>query len=111
MRAFLLASLVLLTGCQAEEPNVSDASADGIHKLTAEEIAACDRALGEVVISGFGLQTCLVPTIDAGEACTSEHSCESLCLAETRQCAPVTPYFGCHDILIDGDETATICID
>ena len=54
---------------------------------------------------------CILPTPDAGQACDSGDDCASLCLAETRQCAPTTPFFGCHATLQPDGTEVTLCID
>lgn len=75
-----------------------------------------DAARAECVAAGgtptMGLvgPACARPTPDAGQACTSSEQCTGFCLAETRSCSPVTPYFGCHELLENG-EIVTICVD
>lgn len=58
-----------------------------------------------------GAKTCLRRTKDAGKACTKQTQCEGYCLARSRSCAPVTPMFGCNDILQADGREATLCID
>ncbi|MEY4697034.1 MAG: hypothetical protein RIT14_1462 [Pseudomonadota bacterium] len=54
---------------------------------------------------------CILPTPDAGAACDRATDCQSFCLAETRTCAPTTPFFGCHAILQPDGTEVTLCID
>lgn len=58
-----------------------------------------------------GAMACVKRTKDGGKACTRQTQCEGYCLARSRSCAPITPMFGCNDILqADGSE-ATLCLD
>lgn len=72
--------------------------------------ARCEQAGGQMVRGMIG-EMCAMPTPDAGQACTSSSDCSSsMCLAETRSCAPITPMFGCIELLED-DGPVTLCID
>ena len=108
-RAGIICVIALMAGglaaCQPEE-----SALEGF-KLTPEQVAACEAEFGEVVLSGFGIETCERPTLDGGNACNADSDCEGLCLAGPRQCAPVTPYFGCNEILLEPGEVVTLCVD
>lgn len=58
-----------------------------------------------------GARTCVKRTKDAGKACTRQTQCEGYCLARSRTCAPITPMFGCNDILQADGREATLCLD
>ena len=58
-----------------------------------------------------GVKTCVQRTRDAGKSCKREGDCEGFCLARSRSCAPVTPLFGCNDILQADGGQVTLCID
>ena len=58
-----------------------------------------------------GVKTCVQRTRDAGKSCKREGDCEGYCLARSRSCAPVTPLFGCNDILQADGGQVTLCID
>lgn len=76
-----------------------------------EEIA-CTRKGGDWVATGqSGAHACVRPTRDSGKRCTRESQCEGYCLARSGTCAPVTPLFGCNDILQDNGVMVTLCID
>ncbi len=70
----------------------------------------CVAAGGQMVIGLAGPQ-CARPEPDAGKRCSDSAECSGLCLAKTRTCSPVTPYFGCHEILGAGGAPAVICVD
>ncbi|WP_298675285.1 hypothetical protein [uncultured Lentibacter sp.] len=103
-----LFAVLALAACQLETtgaggaPNTSPRGA-------ALDSAACEAGGGTVVFGLAGPQ-CARPQPDAGKACTSNSDCAGLCLAKTQSCAPVTPFFGCHEVLANGS-VATICID
>lgn len=77
-----------------------------------ETEAACLDAGGRWALGGLsGRPLCFLPTPDAGQACTTGADCTGFCLAETRTCTEVTPYFGCFGMIdLDGYE-ATLCVD
>lgn len=58
-----------------------------------------------------GAKACVKRTRDAGKACTKQTQCEGYCLARSRTCAPITPMFGCNDILQADGREATLCLD
>ena len=60
---------------------------------------------------GNGNFVCYMPTKDANQTCTSGLDCEGLCLARSRTCAPVTPFFGCHEVLNSRGAAQTLCIE
>lgn len=73
---------------------------------------ACERKGGTWASAGIaGLKACIRPTRDGGKQCRRESDCEGLCLARSRTCAPITPLFGCNDILQDDGRQVTLCID
>lgn len=72
--------------------------------------AECEAQGGQVVV-GMAGPTCGLPQPDAGKACTSSEDCEGFCLAESRSCSPITPFFGCHELYEGGGDSVTICID
>lgn len=69
----------------------------------------CEAAGGTLVYGLAGPQ-CAQKQPDAGKSCSDSDQCAGLCLAETRTCSPVTPFFGCHEIL-QGGQTVGLCID
>lgn len=54
---------------------------------------------------------CQTVTRDAGKSCRAASDCTGYCLAKSRSCAPVTPMFGCHEILNDSGRMLTECIN
>ncbi len=75
------------------------------------EEAACRKKGGTWATVGKAGRACVEYTKDAGKSCTRGTQCEGLCLARSGTCAPITPLFGCNDILQDDGTRATLCID
>lgn len=54
---------------------------------------------------------CFTTPKDANKFCNGLDDCEGLCLARSRSCAPLVPLFGCHEVIVQPGQTATICVD
>jgi hypothetical protein len=80
--------------------------------LLTPEALACAKDGGRW--SRFGAseaRACLTPTGDAGKRCTKDSDCEGVCLARSGSCAPVSPLFGCNEVLQDDGRRMTLCLD
>lgn len=104
IRLIAALALVLMAACQPEPTVAGGASVDPAFQ------ADC-TAKGGTVVFGRAGPVCGMPQPDAGKACTSGDDCVGDCLAETRTCSPVTPYFGCHELYEAGRPNLTICVD
>lgn len=104
-----LALILLLAACQPTEPEFPE-----IGGLTGVEETQCTGQGGQVVM-GLAGPACAMPTPDAGQSCRSETDCSGFCLASEGdgpgQCSPITPYFGCHEVLIGNGERVGLCVD
>lgn len=114
MKRALLIVLLALGGCQPETPEDTgppDLSGYDPEAATrAQQI--CETDGGNWAKGGLaGGFVCFMPTRDANERCTSGTQCDGLCLARSQTCAPITPFFGCHEVLTDSGVRATLCID
>jgi hypothetical protein len=73
---------------------------------------ACTKKGGRYVKTGKGdLRACVKVTGDGGKQCRRESDCEGSCLARSGTCAPVTPLFGCNDILQDDGRRVSLCLN
>ncbi|MBH1974064.1 MAG: hypothetical protein I8H94_03205 [Rhodobacteraceae bacterium] len=73
---------------------------------------ACVKKGGAWSAAGkSGARACVKTTRDSGKHCTKAGQCEGACLARSNTCAPVTPLFGCNDVLQDNGAMVTLCID
>lgn len=100
-------ALAALASCQMAEPSGGAAAVGGRSPLLVAQ--DCEAAGGRMVVGLAGPQ-CAAAQPDAGKSCRDNSDCAGFCLAKTRSCTPVTPYFGCHDVLTGG-KAATICVD
>jgi len=102
----LAASLASCLG--PEEPALPPvgAAADEAARL------ACERRGGRFAPGGqSGGLTCFMTPPDAGKRCTRASDCSTQCLARSGTCVPITPLFGCNEILTDTGARLTQCID
>lgn len=95
----------------AGEPGAAEAAPAPPPELLSLEAAACERRGGQYANTPSGGNFCVRRTRDAGKACSRQSQCESLCLARSRSCAPITPVFGCNDIFQDDGRRVTLCLD
>lgn len=73
---------------------------------------ACERKKGVWTQAGTtGAAFCQRPTRDGGKSCRASGDCEGYCLARSRTCAPITPMFGCQEILNDDGRVLTECLN
>lgn len=105
MRWIILSAVVALAGCQTGAEQPPQPKADKAARL------ACETDGGSYRQGGI-LQDwiCFKPTIDAGKSCNADSDCTGMCMADSKTCSTITPLFGCHSIIEDG-ETVEICID
>lgn len=72
---------------------------------------SCAREGGTLARRGDGLLTCQRQTRDGGRSCTASRQCEGECLARSGTCAPVTPLYGCHEVLLASGSRVTQCLE
>ena len=76
------------------------------------EAQACQKRGGRYIKTGSGnLRACVKVTGEEGKTCTRETDCKGACLARSGTCSPVTPLFGCNDILQADGRRVTLCLD
>ena len=105
----------------AQPAPASDEAAPAVPEATEEvapvppaspEEARCLKTGGTWASAGqSGAKACVTLTRDGGKACTRQSQCEGYCLARSGTCAPITPMFGCNDILQDDGRKVTLCLD
>ena len=77
-----------------------------------KEQTTCEKRGGTWGTAGkSGGKTCIKRTRDAGKQCRKKSSCEGVCLARSGTCAPVSPLFGCNEILQNDGSRVTLCVD
>lgn len=102
---------VTLAACQTDAPEpVAPGTFDP--GLADRQRAACEADGGRWGAGGkSGALVCYRPAPDAGQSCRADGDCTGFCLARSRTCAPVTPFFGCNEVLNSAGVPQTICID
>lgn len=104
-----LVALMALAGCrEGAEDGAAPPLPDPLEQATRD----CARSGGRMMASGIAnARTCIHETRDSGKQCRRSTECEGDCLARSGTCAPARPLFGCHEILMDGGQRATLCRD
>ena len=112
VRGLIAVCLTLtLSACQ-EDGTRASAETGGTFDILEGPRTECENSGGRWGARAGGiLFTCYLPTRDANQQCLEASDCESICLARSRTCAPTTPFLGCHQILTDGGQIATQCIN
>lgn len=96
----------------AEAAPAPEAAAEAPAPVMSPQEQACIKTGGSWVTTGkSGARACVKTTRDSGKHCTKASQCEGACLARSNTCSPVTPLFGCNDILQDNGVMVTLCID
>lgn len=108
IRILLVALLAMIVAaCQSEETVAEQPDWRSMSEAELKEVCG---AQGGTPARGLGGWTCAMPEPDAGKACTNSKECSGWCLAESRTCSPVRPYFGCHQLYENGQIQA-LCVD
>ena len=105
-RMVLAVTLLALAGCNEDAAELPPAG----EELVAQRAAQCEAKGGRWGEGLKGTMTCFQKTRDANDPCETKNDCEGFCLARSRSCAPVTPLFGCNDVLGVGGAESTVCI-
>ena len=110
MKALVLTFALALATCQTG-PRDAPAGSSGAVPVSAQE-AQCEKSGGNWGVGRVeGTFVCYRATPDANKSCLASSECSDLCLARSRSCTPVTPFFGCHEVLTDRGAPATVCIE
>lgn len=76
------------------------------------EQIACERKGGRYAPWGKSTaMVCFTTPRDAGKACRKSTDCTAGCLARSRTCAPMTPIYGCTELLNDLGGRVTECLE
>ena len=113
VKSFLaLAMLASLSFCQAPPPERDTGLPNYDPQLVENERAACEDRGGRFAKGGLaGRFVCFEETRDAGQTCAAATDCEAVCLARSRTCSPIKPFFGCQDVLTSAGARTTLCVD
>lgn len=104
---------ILIASCEPVEDGTTDSGLPPVGAAAdAVQQARCEARGGNWarIPSGGGF-VCLQATRDAGDFCSDASDCQGHCLARSRTCTPVTPFFGCHDILNAIGAEVRLCLN
>ncbi len=102
--------MAFLAACQHQAG--SSGAVGSVEPGMASQTQACTVRGGQFSeIGTSGTFICIQKTDDANQSCSASTDCEGLCLARSRTCAPVTPMFGCNEVLGKLGARSTICLN
>jgi hypothetical protein len=102
--------VILLAACQEDGPNASNETTPvpDLLRISGEK---CEKSGGGWAMApGKASFVCFRDMRDAGKQCLAESDCEGLCLARSRTCSPIEPFFGCHEVLSSGGVPQSRCL-
>jgi hypothetical protein len=96
-----------------EETATPEAAPDVPQAAKSDAQVRCERGGGKFVLLGSGndLRACVKMTRDSGKRCDEKRDCQGQCLARSRTCSPVDPLFGCNEVLQNGGQAVTLCLN
>lgn len=110
MRFAALLGLVLLAAACREQ--VEEGPPPVGPELVEQQRALCEKTGGRFAQGGRGSGlVCYRDTDDNGKQCSKKSDCEGECLARSGTCSPVTPLFGCNEVLTEDGARTTLCVD
>lgn len=107
----LITCLIALAACQEDGP-VTPSATEPVPDLLRIASQQCDRDKGRWALApGKATYVCYHEMRDAGKLCRADSDCDGLCLARSRTCSPIEPFYGCHEVLTDRGVQQTLCIE
>jgi hypothetical protein len=106
-----LACLLFLAACQEDGPQASE-SQTAFPDLLEMQRSACERDRGRWALApSKAAFVCYRNLRDANQSCRIDSDCQGLCLARSRTCSPIEPFYGCHEVLTNDGVQQTLCLD
>ena len=101
----------VLASCQ-EDGNSATESESIFPDLLQIQRDACEKSGGRWgAAPGKASQVCYRTLRDANQTCSTESDCDGFCLARSRTCSPVEPFYGCHEVLSSSGLRQTVCVE
>ena len=103
--------LVALVACDEDSPETTETQSifPDIQKTERE---ACERRGGRWGTAANRVSfVCYRTLSDANQSCRTERDCQGFCLARSRTCSPVEPFYGCHQVISQSGLLQTVCIE
>ena len=113
MRRVLATVLLLVALGACDEDSPSDTTSESLFPdLLTSEREACENTGGRWATAATeGAFTCYRDLPDAHKSCQSSQDCRGQCLARSRTCTPVEPFFGCLQVLSASGLPQTVCVE
>jgi len=101
-----------LVACDPVEEAPDSGLAGFDPNLVENQRAVCEQSGGRFSKGGLsGVFVCYQDTGEVNKSCSSSNDCKGYCLARSRTCAPVTPMFGCQEVLGKFGASSTLCLE
>ncbi len=102
---------IILAACQEDGPNPSE-DQTVFPDLLKIQRDACEKDGGRWgLAANKATYVCYRTLFDANKTCSTGRDCEGLCLARSRTCSPIKPFYGCHQVLSNSGVPQTLCIE
>ena len=103
--------LGLLVACDEDSPDASEPESIFPTNVNAER-ETCERSGGRwgEVANGIAF-VCYRTQPDANQTCETSRDCAGMCLARSRSCSPIKPFYGCHEVISDSGLLQTVCLE
>lgn len=103
--------LIALVACDEDSPDQSEPQSIFPQTLDGER-EACEGSGGTWGGVGNGIAfVCYRNLPDANKVCETSSDCAGMCLARSRTCTPITPFYGCHEVISDAGLRQTVCLE
>ena len=108
----LIVCVFALSACKPAPKNPYPGAENFGSQLVDRLRAQCQKEGGDFSKGGkSGGLICKKTPPDAGKRCQKASDCTTQCLARSLTCAPISPLFGCNDVLTEEGARVTLCIE
>ncbi len=111
-RIFAAALLaIVLVACEDETSDTPETQSI-FPDIMAERRAECEASGGRWgPAANKTIFVCFRNLPDANKPCRAEGDCQGFCLARSRTCTPIEPFYGCHQVLSSGGLPQTVGVE
>jgi len=113
MRRILTAGFMVIALVSCDDDDVDVPVSESIFPdILKQEREACEADDGRWGTAANGaLFVCYRNQPDANQSCRVESDCAGFCLARSRTCSPIDPFYGCHQVLSKDGFPQTLCVE
>ena len=103
--------LVALAACDEDSAEAPETESI-FQNTTATQRETCERSGGRWgTAKNAAAFVCYRTMPDANRTCETSRDCAGICLARSRTCSPVKPFFGCHEEITPSGAIQTVCVE